>query len=28
VIGTRKLDDGSYTANAVTVEMNGTKPTN
>jgi hypothetical protein len=28
VIGTRKLDDGSYTATAVTVEKDGTRPTN
>lgn len=28
VIGTRKLDDGSYTATSVTVEKDGTRPTN
>lgn len=28
VIGTRKLDDGTYTATSVTVEKDGTRPTN
>ncbi|MCC6983593.1 MAG: hypothetical protein IT535_10015, partial [Bauldia sp.] len=28
VINTRKLDDGTYTATSVTVEKDGTRPTN